>query len=134
MLTSIVFPFVPNAFPFPWMTLSAPLLAEGLVGPNVFHLVARPLAIAIPLALVAVAASVALQRRAFIAAAGVLLVMMVGTLGFRLAAEPLLRLQRAYIADVYFERKGALENANPPASLLRRRELERVLPPQTWPF
>lgn len=134
VLTAIVFPFVPNAFPFPWMTLSMPLLADGLIAPNVFHLIARPLAIAIPLALVVFAAVIALRRRALIAAAGVVLVMLVGMLGYQLAPEPLLRLQRAYIADVYFERSGALESVNPPASLLRRRERERTLPPKSWPF
>ena len=134
VLTAIVFPFVPNAFPFPWMTLSMPLLADGLIAPNLFHLLARPLAIAVPLALVVFAAVVALRRRALVAAAGVVLVIAVGMLGYQLAPEPLLRLQRAYIADVYFERSGALESVNPPASLLRRRELERTLPPKSWPF
>jgi hypothetical protein len=134
VLTSIVFPFVPNAFPFPWTTLSMPLLGDGLIAPNVFHLIASPLAIAVPLALVILAAGVALQRGAFAAAAGLVLVMLVGLLGYRLAPEPLLRLQRAYIADVYFEKSGALESVKPPASLLRRREMERTLPPNSWPF
>ncbi len=133
-LTALVFPFVPNAFPFPWMTLSIPLLADGLIAPNVFHLMSRPLAIAIPLALVVLAAALALRRRTLAAAAGLALVLALGLTGSRLASEPLLRLQRAYIADVYFEQHGALEQAGPPPSLLRRREMERTLPPASWPF
>ncbi|HRY44952.1 MAG TPA: hypothetical protein P5164_13495, partial [Thermoanaerobaculia bacterium] len=44
-LTTLVFPFVPPGFPLPWGSFAAPLLAKGLVAPNLLHLVSRPLAV-----------------------------------------------------------------------------------------
>ena len=49
-----------------------------------------------------------------------------------------LLLQRAYIADVYFERRGTLEEeiartGIPQPRLLARRERELALPPTSWP-
>jgi hypothetical protein len=53
--------------------------------------------------------------------------------------NPSLVLQRAYVADVYFGRRGALEEAiaatgAPQPRLLARRERELALPPASWPF
>jgi hypothetical protein len=129
VLTSLVFPFVPNAFAFPWASFAAPLLREGLVVPNLLHLAARPAALIVPFALVAAAAVVALRRRTGYALAGVVLAL-------ALVARPesiVQTVQRAYIAEVYFERRGAL-GAHPPVPLVRRRELEQRLPPPSWPF
>jgi hypothetical protein len=138
VLTALVFPFVPNAFPFPWWTLSAPLLRDGLVAPNLLHLIVSRLAVVAPFLIAGIAAVLAMRQRALFAAAGIIAALLVGTLGYRIAAEPLLRAQRAYIADVYFGRERALEDAFAPsavpASLLRRREVERDLPPEPWPF
>src|SRR5262245_12486860 len=36
VVTSIVFPFVPNEIPAPWGTLALPLLSRGLIAPNLF--------------------------------------------------------------------------------------------------
>jgi hypothetical protein len=131
VITSLVFPFVPNGFPFPWTTLSLPLLTDGLIAPNAFHLVARPLALVIPFAILLAAA----RRNVLLVVAGAAIAVVIGLAGFRLAPPPLLRLQRAYIADVYFERRGTLDRAQPvPRALLRRRDLERTLPPESWPF
>ncbi|HEX7155224.1 MAG TPA: hypothetical protein VF618_27390 [Thermoanaerobaculia bacterium] len=131
--TSLVFPFPPNAFAFPWMTFSAPLLGRGLVTPNVFHLLARPLAIAIPFLLVIAATGFALRRSALYAIIGALAAIAIGAQGERLAPRPLLALQRAYVAEVYFEKRGSLPVESPPG-LIRRRELELTLPPAPWPF
>jgi hypothetical protein len=65
-------------------------------------------------------------------------------LGFLLSKQffslsPSLRLQRAYVADVYFEQRGTLEEeiartGVPQPRLLARREREFALPPPSWPF
>jgi hypothetical protein len=139
VLTSIVFPFVPNDFPLPWSSLALPLLREGLIGPNVFHFVARPAAIAVPLLIVVAATALALPRlRTVAAVCGLVLALAVGSQWTRFANPMIVGLQRAYLADVYFDRPGDLErfagaNRLPPG-LLRRRALERALPPASWPF
>jgi hypothetical protein len=53
--------------------------------------------------------------------------------------SPSLVLQRAYVEDVYFGRRGALEEAiaatgAPQPRLLARREREILLAPGPWPF
>jgi hypothetical protein len=53
--------------------------------------------------------------------------------------SPSLVLQRAYIADVYFDQRGTLEEeiartGSPQPRLLARRERELALPPPPWPF
>jgi len=133
-LTTLVFPFVPEHFAFPWSSLAMPLVGEGLVAPNLLHLISRPLAIAVPFAIVIAAAVVALGwRRSGIAAAGVVAALMVGSAWARLTVEPRVILERDYIAEVYFERAGSIRGAIPPG-LQRRRELEQRLPPGSWPF
>jgi len=56
-----------------------------------------------------------------------------------LSPSPSLRLQRAYIADVYFEQRGVLDaeiarTGSPQPRLLARRDREVTLPPPSWPF
>ncbi|MBK5259760.1 MAG: hypothetical protein JJE51_09210 [Thermoanaerobaculia bacterium] len=139
IVTTIVFPFVPNAFPLPWGTLALPLLGEGLLAPNLLHLVARPLAIVVPLILIAGAVVAASDRKTLILAlAGVLVAMATGVIALR-SGDPVLRLQRAYIAEVYFEQPGAIERALPGVlsqqpRLAQRRASELALPPVSWPF
>lgn len=140
-LTTLVFPFVPPGFPLPWGSFAAPLLSQGLVAPNLLHLVARPLAIAVPFLLVLAAAAVALGReRALPFLAGALLWAGAGLALPRLAPlSPPLVVQRGYVAEVYFGRAGALERAMPPGvpvppRLRARKELEETLPPAPWPF
>ena len=53
--------------------------------------------------------------------------------------SPSLVLQRAYVLDVYFGERGALEEAiaatgAPQPRLLARRDRELLLPPAPWPF
>ena len=140
-LTTLVFPFVPPGFPLPWGSFAAPLLAEGLAAPNLLHLVARPLALVVPFAIVLAAAAVATGRRRLLPfLAGALLWTGAGLLLPRLSplAPPLL-VQRGYVAEVYFTRSGALERAMPagvpvPPRLRERKALEETLPPTRWPF
>jgi hypothetical protein len=133
ILSSLVFPFPPNAFPFPWVSLSAPLLAEGLVVPNLFHFAGRGAAIAVPLLLILAAFAFAQRRMAALAAlSGALLALIVGAQWWRLADPRMVNLQRSYIAEVHFERAGSLEGA--PPGLVRRREADLRLPPPSWPF
>ncbi len=140
-LTTLVFPFVPPGFPLPWGSFSAPLLAEGLVAPNLLHLVSRPLAIVVPFALVLAAAFAAVGARRM---APFLLGALVWTgagllLPFLSPLPPPLVVQRGYVEEVYFGRDGALARAMPPGvpvppRLRARRELEETLPPPPWPF
>jgi hypothetical protein len=133
-LTSIVFPFPPNDFVFPWASLAWPLLSDGLVAPNALHLVLRPLAIAAPFVLLgaALAASL-LPRHIPLVAAGALLALVIGAQWPRIADRQLLEIQRRYIAEVYFEQGGAM-GPRAPAGLVRRRAMEMQLPPPSWPF
>jgi uncharacterized membrane protein len=59
--------------------------------------------------------------------------------GLLLPLSPTLVLQRAYVLDVYFGQRGALEKAIaatgvPQPRLLARRDRELLLPPGPWPF
>lgn len=133
ILTSVVFPFPPNAFPFPWVSLSAPLLADGLIVPNLFHFVSRETALVVPVLLILVAAASAQRKVAALAVlCGALLALIAGSQWWRLADPDMVNLQRRYIAEVHFERPGSLGAA--PPGLLRRREADLLLPPPSWPF
>ena len=162
--TSLVFPFVPPGFALPWGSFAEFFFERGLTAPNVLHLVAPAAALFAFPAIVAAAAYSCLvgeeegkillegkredkrrQRRrsalAFVSGAAAC-----AALGFLLSKQisflsptPSLRLQRAYIADVYFEQRGTLEEeiartGSPQPRLLARRKRELALPPSTWPF
>ncbi len=140
-LTTLVFPFVPPGFPLPWGSFAAPLLSEGLVAPNLFHLVWRPLAIVVPFALVLAAAVVATGKErlapflagAFLWTAAGLVLPLLAPL------SPPLVVQRGYVEEVYFTRGGALARSMPagvpvPPRLLARKAMEETLPPSAWPF
>jgi hypothetical protein len=140
-LTTLVFPFVPPGFPLPWGSFAAPLLADGLVAPNLLHLVSRPLALVVPFALVLAAALAAAGRRRVAPfLAGALLWTGAGLLLPRLAPlSPPLVVLRGYVEEVYFTRAGALARLMPPGvavppRLRARQELEETLPPAPWPF
>ena len=114
-LTTLVFPFVPPGFPLPWGSFAAPLLSEGLVAPNLLHLVWRPLAIVVPFALV-LAAAVAATGRARLAPflAGAFLWTAAGlALPLLSPLSPPLVVQRGYVEEVYFTREGALARSMP---------------------
>lgn len=140
-LTTLVFPFVPPEFPLPWGTFAAPLLGEGLVAPNLLHLVSRPLAIAVPFLLVLAAAGAALGWRRLVPFLAGALVWTGAGLALPLVfpLSPPLVVQRGYVEEVYFTKGGALARSMPagvpvPPRLLARKEMEETLPPSPWPF
>ena len=140
-LTTLVFPFVPPGFPLPWGSFAVPLLSEGLVAPNLFHFVWRPLAIAAPFVLVLAAALAAFGRQRLAPfLAGAFLWTAAGlALPLLAPLSPPLVVQRGYVEEVYFTRGGALARSMPagvpvPPRLGARKALEETLPPSAWPF
>src|SRR5262249_42566716 len=139
---TLAFPFVPPGYALPWASFSAFIFERGLGAPNLLHLLAVPAAALIPVAGVAGALAISFERRNRLlwSLAGALAIVALGMLVD--AVKPVgfaARLQRAYVADVYFERAGELEKeiartgtAQP--RLLARRERERALPPTNWPY
>lgn len=134
IVTTLVFPFVPQDIPVPWAAFAIPLLRRGLVAPNLLHWIARPLAIVIPFALAFGIALVVIKRRVALLA-GMSLALAMGAL----TPAPLVRIQRAFIEEVHFERRGAIARETPagmqvsPAFLARAAE-QKNLPPPSWPF
>ena len=131
---TLTFPFPDRSLPLPWATLAWPLLRDGLVAPNLLHLVGRPLAIAVPFAIVTAALVIAARKRIALVAAGVAVTLVVSAL----AARPTMtdRLRVGYVEEVFFERPGAMRRAvgpvPPRAEARARAELTR--PPGSWPF
>jgi hypothetical protein len=131
-LTSLVFPFVPGDFPFPWMTFAWPMLQHGLIAPNVFHFMARTLAIAIPFALVVAACIAGVGRKSAYLAIGIGIAI---ALGAFVRISPIAIVERAYIEEVCFDRVGALpRDGRVHPALLQRADAQRRLPPTPWPF
>jgi hypothetical protein len=141
-LTTLVFPFVPPGFPLPWGTFSLPLLSRGAVVPNLLHLwPGGGPAVVAPFLFVVLAAAAALGRaRLAVAAVGAALWISAGILwNAAVPVAPRERLVRGYVADVYFGRRGALEQeiaatGAPQPRLLSRREAESRRGPGDWPF
>lgn len=139
-LTTLTFPFVPLDFPLPWGSLAMPLLRDGFVAPNLLHLAARPLAIAVPLLLVVIAAIVATPRPFVLGTvAGLALALLAGYAAMRATERRVLPfVVRGYFEDVYFGRRGVLDTlarahiATP--KLLQRRAGELPYGPAEWPF
>jgi hypothetical protein len=164
--TALAFPFVPPGFALPWGSFAAFFLERGMTAPNALHLVAPRLArFALP---VIVCAAVYFflegkteekilfegkrEKKIFLEGKrGSALAFLCGAAAYMalglflskqislLSPSPSFLLQRAYIADVYFERPGTLEKeiartGTPQPRLLARRERELDLPPQSWPF
>lgn len=135
-LTSLVFPFVPPGYAFPWASFAVPLLAKGLVAPNLLHYLSRSLAITIPFVLVTVALVLAVgHRRALYAAMGVVAWTLVA---FLCVATwfPEGNGSRWYVESSYFERLD-VRTASPAVInpwTLRQMQMDRMLPPSSWPF
>jgi hypothetical protein len=145
--TTLAFPFVPPGFALPWGgTFGGDFYGKGLGAPNLFHLIpaVRGVAFVAPLLLVLAAAAAHFsphsKKRALAFCAGATIA---GSAAFAASRfwplSPALVLQRAYVADVYFGRRGALEEAiaatgAPQPRLLARRERELRLAPGPWPF
>jgi hypothetical protein len=148
--TTLAFPFVPPGFALPWGSFAEFFFERGLTVPNVLHPVAPAVARFVLPAIVCVAAYFSLERKReeksraglaffFGAAACAALAFLLSKQIVLLSPTPSLRLQRAYIADVYFEQRGTLEEeiartGSPQPRLLARRERELALPPPPWPF
>jgi hypothetical protein len=115
---TLTFPFPDQSIWLPWANLAWPLLRHGLVAPNLLHFVARPLAIAVPFAIVVVA--LAITKRPLVAA-GVAIVIVVSAIAAQ--KTPI----AAYIEQVYFERGGAFTKTP-------RAQRDLTLPPPSWPF
>ena len=89
--------------------------------------------------MVASAAFVFRRTRAIAAFAGALLAVAIGQYVSATSTTNLHALQRAYIEEVYFERRGAMDKrlpgiTNSQPRLLKRRDAELALPPDFWPF
>ena len=142
--TTLAFPFVPPRFAFPWGSFAANFYGKGLTAPNVLHMVWPPAALVMPAAAVlAAAAALSLfhsKKRAVAFCAGLAIAAAAALAAARFhPLSPSLVLQRAYVEDVYFGRRGVLEEAiaatgTPQPRLLARRERELLLPPGPWPF
>ena len=120
---TLTFPFPDRAVALPWATLAWPLLHDGLVAPNLLHLIARPLAIAVPFAIVAAALVIATGKRFALVAAGIAVTLLVSALAMPKRAD----IRVAYVEAVYFERGG-------PLLALPRARRDLTLPPASWPF
>ena len=131
---ALTFPFPDRSFAAPWSTLALPLLRDGLVAPNLLHLIARPLAIAIPFAIVIVAIVVTGKRNAFYVVIGIAIMFALGAL---VPATMTNRLRIGYIEEVYFEQPDAMATKVglpiPPRAIARAQH-EKALPPTSWPF
>lgn len=137
MLTTLTFPFPTLDFTVPWGSLGMLLVTDGLVVPNLGHLIAHPVGVAVPFVAMLVAIAVAIPRRFAIAAvAGVAIALAVGHMASRNTPRPYV--ERVYFEDVYFGQRGRLDDAvlarvaSP--SLLTRREQELPYGPTDWPF
>lgn len=135
-LTALVFPFVSEAYALPWASFATPLLAEGLVAPNLLHLVWRPLAIAVPFLLVGAALFLWSRPRRFV-------LTLAGALAWALLAFLCVAIfwpggdaRRWYVEMVYFERHDKQGPAAPPVDprIEERMRKDLALPPSGWPF
>lgn len=137
-LTSLVFPFVPLHFPLPWGTFAMPILARGVIAPNLLHFVSSALAVIVPLGLCLLAAATVRPRWAV--AAGMAVALLAGWMAMRsVRLDFRERISRGYITEVYLEQPGAIAaelppGLPPPARLMSRRDFELRFPPVSWPF
>lgn len=135
-LTTLVFPFVSEGYAFPWASFAAPLLAKGLVAPNLLHFVSHTAAVAVPFALVAAAIVLAVQpHRSPHAITGIVVWALAGFLCVAIWF-PRGDGSRWYVENVYFERLDVLHRAYPQLDprVLRQMQMDRLLPPSSWPF
>ena len=136
VLTTLVFPFVSQAYAFPWASFATPLLAKGLVAPNLLHFLSRSAAVAVPFGIVAVALFLAVEpRRSLLTAAGVA----AWTLGGFLCVAtwfPGSDGSRWYVDKVYFEQLDPRSEPVPPIDprILKRIQRDLLMPPSSWPF
>ena len=134
---SLVFPFIPVGYNAPWYSFSWPLLREGCVVPNVFHLISTPLAIAMPFVIVAAAVLLTMRPRdAAIAVVGAAVWFGAGWLGEQRAPSPPHLI--ALTQEVHFEREGVIARRFRPGHpftirLQQVADAQKRLPPPSWP-
>ena len=139
-ITTLTFPFPPNAFAIPWATLGVPLLRDGLIAPNLLHGAGRTAALIVPWLLVLAATIAAAPRRnVVLALIGAALMLAAGMAIAPIVNTLTIRLQRGYIEEVYFEQAGAIRREIPepaplPPRLAARERDELTYPPDSWPF
>ncbi len=145
--TTLAFPFVPPGFALPWGSFAAFFFERGLTTPNAIQFVVPAVGRFVLPLIVCLAVFVFLEgkrdgrRRASVAfCCGAAAYAVLGLFLSKQISPPSppLLLQRAYIADVYFERPGILEEeiartGVPQPRLLARRVREATLPPPSWP-
>lgn len=135
------FPFVPEGIPLPWASFALPILSDGLGAPNLLQLVGvpRPVAVLVPLLLAAGVFLAVLPGRRVPASIGMAAMLVLPAAFFALVPlSPAISVQRGYVEEVYLGKEGAIAaslpaGVAPPPRLLRRRDLERTLPPLPWP-
>lgn len=142
-LTTIGFPFVPEGIEYPWVSFGAHLLMEGLSAPAWTDLVLpRATGLLLWVIALALASVIAFGRKgpdvtALLGGATVWIVVAVLILSMK-PLDPVERLQRSYIKELYFEQSDAMTREFPgarlPEGILSRRATERRLPPSSWPF
>ncbi len=137
-IVSLVFPFVAPDYPAPWISFAWPMLRKGFVAPNLLHFVWRPLAIAVPFAIVAAAAILAVPpRRIALLIFGAVLWFAVGFPAERSRTGP--PYVRALVQRVHFDDANAIAESLP-AGDPNARSLEAIaarmmrVPPDPWPF
>ena len=144
--TTLAFPFVPPGFALPWGTFGGYFFERGMGAPNLLHLVPAMRAVAFLVAPARCGRGAPLffirRNPSSRSALGAAIATSAGRAVVALLLWPLsptLVLQRAYVLDVYFGQRGALEQAiaatgAPQPRLLARRDRELLLPPGPWPF
>jgi hypothetical protein len=134
---SLVFPFIPTGYNVPWASFSWPLLRNGCVVPNLFHLVWDPLAVVVPFAIVAAAVLSALRPRAMLLAVlGCALWFAAGFEAERRNPSPPHLV--ALTEEVHFERNGIIasrfKKGHPFTERLQAvADAQKKLPPPKWP-
>lgn len=137
-IMSLVFPFIAPGYPAPWITFSWPLLRDGYIAPNLLHFIGRPLAIAVPFAIVAVAMCIAVPaRRIALVIAGS--VIWIGAGFFAARSQTQAPYVRTLVEAVHFEDRTAIErnlDARDPNAQALRAIADRMkkVPPGSWPF
>jgi hypothetical protein len=137
-IVSLVFPFVAPDYPAPWISFAWPMLRKGFVAPNLLHFVWRPLAIAVPFAIVAAAAVLAVPaRRVALLIFGGLLWFVIGFPAERARTRP--PYVRALVQRVHFDDTNAIAESLPPGdptarSLAAIASRMMTVPPDPWPF
>jgi hypothetical protein len=135
-IVSLVFPFVGSGYAAPWITFSWPILRDGYVAPNLLHFVSRPLAIAVPFALVLAASLAAVPRRRFAWFAAGAAIWFAGGFLFAGAGSKNVRavVEAVQFGDATAIRRAAPDDPRVRSALEAIARDQRRRPPDYWPF